>query len=595
MFDSSLAVIGPGISAAPQVTTSASQTLVVAVNTLDDVCFPTDTVCDAGGIMRPWATFDRTHDISAMPNPYSHALVLAYYEKQGWIGSDGPPRSTSHHFPPNSARETSSEPAMQRHPFPPSRPKSRLNIHASTPSLESVPRRAGPSHRPPVPTAASRPPTDTSSPISNAALSRTSDTTQPPEAHSRQNSDHATIASFCSSSSTSKPAPSIVTQVYAPRCPSSLPRVLTHGNPSHPSSLVSSDPEVSVTATYNTPTPELRAEPPEALDHSYRPPPTARMSSPSSVVSSIVTADEPSLDITCLDVLPLSQSVQYQEYLNRSRRTCLPVFVPSNSTTPTRCSRPETGTLPSTGKHHPWKIIQRPSISSQALSLESDSDFDDNSELYFGSADEHSDHSSCSPVSSPTSVESTKAVTGAPSTSALSPALPILIPGRISRIGPTSLEGSLHTRSFPQASVRGFSVDDAAPPPIARTRRVNFVSPKPLKSVLRQRPSVTHRLGSFKSTFSLKLPFTSGLRPISTQRPGARLSSLEAASVGSVTQGMMTEKARRKLEKRARKELMAYSVPYERAERAKSPIMTSNARNLMPVGRGWTWGSYGAE
>ncbi|MCJ1473238.1 hypothetical protein MMC13_001889 [Lambiella insularis] len=514
-----------------------------------------------------------------MLNPYSHARVLAHYEHQGLIGRNRRLRST-HHSP-------SADLSTPRHSRRPREQQSKLNIRTSATS-ESVPRHQAASHGPfnpppppPPPTqpvGVSRSATGTSPPITSAETTGTSHTIRSPRAHSRQNSNNGTVTSVRSTVSTLQPAPSIVTQIYSPRVASSLPRVLIPSENLYPA--LSVDLAVVAPAVSEPLLSTPQAESSQAPGFSPCPPATIRMSSASSAALSIVTAHEPSLVVSCPAVLSPAHSLKHGGSLNRLCEPPLPGFVPSNSITPFHVSCPDSETLPSIGKDHFQKSQRHSRISSQKRPVDLDSDSD--SELYFGSADDTSDDSSSSPVSSPTSVEFIKSCTEARLTSTMLPALPVCM------FNPSKFKDSMDTNNSPQSLVRGYSSDDAAPPPIARIR-----SPAASRPALR--PLITKSLGSLKPTFSLKSRIFRPLRSTSSLRPRSTGFSGGSTSVGSFTQGMMTEKARRKLEKRARKELLACSVPNERCMDAKSPTRTSDVTDLMPVGRGWTWSSYESE
>ncbi|MCJ1395939.1 hypothetical protein MMC18_008825 [Xylographa bjoerkii] len=555
-----------------------------------------------------------------MPNRYSHALVLANYENRGLIDTANRPRPAYHssqHVP----SYTASEPSTRRQSLGPvqSPAKPQKGVAAS---LDNVPRSSRASHRPPAPpespnpAARSRSPNPTSTPISNE---------KPASAHNRRNSDDGTIVSFLSASSTSAPAPSVITQIYSPERPvrsPPIPRVVIHDE--------DPPPPPSKTVKPTSPAPRIQQPAPRPAVVRTRSP-RLYISDKMSSASSFVSADEPTLDFSCLDDLPSPHQIDFRAAkLKASHRLSLPVPSKTTSTISPSSSHQDSYKLPNISRNRPATARPRSLTSTSTQSLAASDD--DDSELYFGSADDSSEDSPPSPVSVPTSTESMKRLdstkhvelmkrlestknpgavnileasklpelTTNPGQISLSPTLPITIPN------PTNLNSSDLATDPDQSSIRGYSPDDAAPPPIARVRRVNFQSPPEILAPP-PRPrssSITQRLSSFKPNFFNKTPFSNSTRSSSSQRAPSS-SSRPPSSSGSIASGSMVSGPRgrlilmdqpsRKLEKKAGKELLACSVPYERAKQAKSPIMTSDRNDLMPVGRGWTIGAHGFE
>ncbi|MCJ1398319.1 hypothetical protein MMC11_001517 [Xylographa trunciseda] len=555
-----------------------------------------------------------------MPNRYSHALVLATYENRGLI-------DTANCSRPNhpSYKYTASEPATRRQSLGPLQsPAKPQKVGAS--SLDNVPRSSRAARilaappRNPSPAPPSRSPNPAPTPIGNE---------RPAGAHVRQNSDNGTVVSFQSASSTSAPAPSVITQIYSPerqlRSPR-IPRVVIHDEdaplppPSPPLKIV----------TPSLPAPKIQQPAQRPALVSTRSP-RLYISDKMSSASSFVSADEPTLDFSCLDDPPIPQQTKSQTAQRKaSHRLSLPVTSRTTSTISSISSHRNSCTLPDISRSRPATARPRSLTSTSTQSLAASDD--DDSELYFGSADESSEDNSPSPVSVPTSTESMKRLdsmkhlelmkqleamkkpgledgrkagkgTGLTTNRgqmSLTYAPPITLPNT------TNLNPTDFATDPDQNSVRGYSPDDAAPPPIARVRRVNFQSP-PETAAPTPRPrssSITQRLSSLKSNFLNKAPFSGTPRSSFSQRP-ASSSSRPASSGGSMVSGSMVsgprgrlilmDKPSKKLEKKAGKELLACSVPYERAKQAKSPIMTSDRNDLMPVGRGWTIGDRGFE
>ncbi|MCJ1286995.1 hypothetical protein MMC26_006342 [Xylographa opegraphella] len=591
-----------------------------------------------------------------MPNRYSHALVVANYENRGLIDPANRPRPADHHprHPPSS---TSSESSTRNQSLgPPQTPAKPQRAAAS--SLDNAPPAAAALHRPPAPPDNPSPPPPfrardpTPSPISKE---------RPARAHNRQNSDNGTIVSFTSVSSTSAPAPSVITQIYSPeRAVHSppIPRVVIHDEDPPPPPI----PRVVIHHEDPPPTPVATGEPTSPAPTLRRPAPrpaVGRTRSPRlyisekmSSASSFVLADEPTLDFSCLDDLSVPQQTDVRSApLKASHRLSLPVSTNTTSSTSPNSFEPASynlSNIPGKGRGtaRPRSLT---STSTQSLAV---SDGDD-SELYFGSADESSEDSSPSPVSVPTSTESMKRLDSMKHVElirrlasmkmpgaadnleagklpedatnlghiSLTPAPPITIPS------PPDLNSADLATAPDQSSIRGYSPDDAAPPPIARVRRVNFRSPPEIAAPA-PRPrssSITQRLSSLKSSLfgktpssntthssttprspsSSSRPASSSSRPASSSSRPASSSSRPPSSGDPMTSGSMVsgprgrlilmDKPSKKLEKKAGKELLACSVPYERAKQAKSPIMTTDRNDLMPVGRGWTIGAHGFE
>ncbi|MCJ1319953.1 hypothetical protein MMC15_005289 [Xylographa vitiligo] len=556
-----------------------------------------------------------------MPNRYSHALVVANYEHRGLIDPANRPRP-AYHSPRQDPSSTSSEPSTRRQSLGPLQSPAKPQRAVAT-SLDNVPASSRALHRPPAPPEppSPAPPSRPRNPIPTPIGKD-----RPAGAHTRHNSDNGTIVSFLSVSSTSAPASSIVTQIYSPERPlrsPPIPRVVIQDEDPPP-------PPSTKTAEPTSPAP--------TIPRPARRPAVVRTRSPRlyiseimSSASSFVSADEPTLDFSCLDELPVPQQTDSRAaQAKASHRLSLPVPSKTASTTSPTSSCPDSYNLSNIagkgqGTARPRSLT---STSTQSLAVSDD----DDSELYFGSADESSEDSSPSPVSVPTSTESMKRLDSMKHVElirrlesmtmpeaadnpevrklpggttnlgpiSLSPTLPITIPN------PSNLNAADLTTDPDQSSIRGYSPDDAAPPPIARVRRVNFRSPAEIAAPA-PRPrssSITRRLSSLKPSFFNKTPFSSTTQSSSLQRPPTS-SSRPPSSGRSVASGSMVpgprgrlvimDKPSKKLEKKAGKELLACSLPYERAKQAKSPIMTSDRNDLMPVGRGWTIGAHGFE
>ncbi|MCJ1379396.1 hypothetical protein MMC17_002497 [Xylographa soralifera] len=555
-----------------------------------------------------------------MPNRYSHALVVANYENRGLIDTASRPRPADHH-PRHDPSYTSSEPSTRRQSLGPLQsPAKPPKVVAS--SLDHVPASSRALHRPPAPPehpspappSRSRNPTPT--PISNA---------RPAGAHSRQHSDNGTIVSFLSVSSTSAPAPSIITQIYSPERPvrsPPIPRVVIYDEDAPPPPVKTDKP--------SSPTPTIRRPAPRPAVARTRSP-RLYISEKMSSASSFVSADEPTLDFACLDEPLVPQRTDFRAaQLKASHRLSLPVPPKTTSTMALGSSHRNSYDFSNVSRkgHRVARPRSLTSTSTQSLAVSDD----DDSELYFGSADESSEDSSPSPVSVPTSTESMKRLDSMKHVElirrlesmkmpeaadnlearklpqgtmnlgqiSLSPALPITIPN------PAGLNPADLAIDPDQSSIRGHSPDDAAPPPIARVRRVNFRSP-PEIAATPSRPrssSITQRLSSLKPNFFNKTPFAGTTQSSSSQRPPSSSSRPSSSGGPMASRSMVSgprgrlilmDKPSKKLEKKAGKELLACSVPYERAKQAKSPIMTSDKNDLMPVGRGWTIGAHGFE
>ncbi|MCJ1289864.1 hypothetical protein MMC34_001397 [Xylographa carneopallida] len=562
-----------------------------------------------------------------MPNRYSHALVVANYEHRGLIETTHRPHP-DYHSPWPDLSSTSSEPSTRRQSLGPLHNPAKPQ-RAGASSLDNVPASSSAFHRPPAPPdePSPAPPSRSSNPPPTPIGKE-----RPAAAHNRQNSDNGTIVSFLSVSSTSAPAPSVITQIYSPERPirsPPIPRVVIHDEETPPLPAIAVEP-ISPAPTIQRPAPRPAAVRTRS--------PRLYISEKMSCTSSFVSADEPTLDFSCLDELPVPQQIDYRAAQRKaSHRLSLPVSSKTTNTTPPKASHRDSLNLSNiSGKSHrtarPHSLT---SISTQSLAISDDND----SELYFGSADESSEDSSPSPVSVPTSTESMKRLDSMKHVElikrlesmtmpeaadnlerrklpeettnlqqiSLSPALPITIPN------PSNLNTTDFSTDLDQSSIRGYSPDDAAPPPIARVRRVNFRSP-PEIAAPPPRPrstSITQRLSNLKPSFLNKTPFASTTRSSSSQRPSSSSqrpsssSSRPPSSGGPMPSGSMVtgprgrliimDRPSKKLEKKAGKELLACSVPYERAKQAKSPIMTSDRNDLMPVGRGWTIGARGFE
>ncbi|MCJ1420276.1 hypothetical protein MMC32_006633 [Xylographa parallela] len=569
-----------------------------------------------------------------MPNRYSHALVVANYENRGLIDPANRPRPV-HHYHRQDPSSTSSEPATRRQSLGPLQSPAKPQKAVAS-SLDNVPASSRALHRPPAPPdnpspgLASRSRNPAPTPISKE---------KPAATHHRQNSDNGTVVSFLSVSSASAPAPSIVTQIYSPERPvrsPPIPRVVIQDEDAPPPPIKTAEP--------TSPAPTIQRPAPRPAVVRTRSP-RLYISEKMSSASSFVSADEPTLDFSCLDDLPVPQQTDFRAaQLKASHRFSLPVPSRTTSTlSPISSHRDSYSFADVPTKGHG---TARPrSLTSASTQSRAASD-DDDSELYFGSADESSEDNSPSPVSVPTSTESMKRLDsmkhvelikrlesmkmpqavdnleakklGDGTTNlgqiSLTPALPITIPD------PSNLHTADLATDPDESFIRGYSPDDAAPPPIARVRRVNFRSspeiaappPRPRSS------SITQRLSSLKPSFFNKTPFSSTTSSSSSHRPPSSSSRPPSSSSrppssfsrppssggptpsGSMVSGprgrlILMDKPSKKLEKKAGKELLACSVPYERAKQAKSPIMTSDRNDLMPVGRGWTIGAHGFE
>lgn len=508
-----------------------------------------------------------------MPNVYSHALVLANYEALGFLDS------TSH---PAYKYSTSRSARKQRKP-------SSRQVPAAESKSNNVPKADAdiPRHsldynmlaRSPCPLLS----TDFSpQPLTrqrSADTVKVTDTATPPSTHHhREQSDATTIRSFRSGSTGSLPAPSIITQIYAPLRPSSPSQSSRH-TPSPPSSPSTSLRRASCPSpashyesrstpsptTYIASTPKGRKTRLVILEEdSAEDQPTDDVGASSPVRSSATTIiAEPSLDLDRLD--------GFTGQTGSNGRTSRETYRTSRSlmgTTTNRMYLDFTHSDPPTPRSSievPAIAVPPPrSISPASLTTVSESIADNDTELYFGSADDSSEEeytededptSSSSPTSLEDSLDNTSPW-GNPRLASASVRHPEDIP---------TARATRNSQSA-NSSIRGSSTDDAAPPPIARVRRVDFETLTESPPPTRRSSNLSRRLGALKPSF-----------PSSVKRTFSHGAGVPAHLRHSVSSAVV-----RKIRKPKPKDLISGSISYDQAVQATAPIMTANAAALLP-------------
>ncbi|MCJ1411337.1 hypothetical protein MMC19_005425 [Ptychographa xylographoides] len=590
-----------------------------------------------------------------MPNRFSHAFVLANYEHRGWIDPANRiggaaknkytlpvPSTTSASTPSPSGRHdtTVREPSATSTSTARSRPASvRPAPPSATPALHRA-NRARDTPTPPSPKRTSR--LVTTTPIIDGAPPPVvaSEPLSPVRTTSRRTSEHGSITSLRSFSSADRPTSSVVTQIYNPRRP---PRLLIHDPDGDTCSTARAAEAVHVPLPHRSSPSSVRSRP-RSLDGQGLRPPTLRQMSSASSRSSV---NEPSLDLACLESPPVPASEVTAKHAWAAHRISLPAGLSARAEASSKRRRPTAHVSSLTtddddddddAPMDSSDVAMRPPRATPSPSISSLEDSDHDTELYFG--DDSSEDGS-PPISLPTSIESIKR-TGGSRPSIVVPHTP-----HPSVDVQAALGVRPNSRAAPSPpSLRGYSPDDAAPPPIARVRRGDGPapsSPKALAAPPEQLPirtrssSVTRRLGAFKPSFlgaslfsskpskasapskpsepskastpsepskpskastpPAKAPImaVSPTPPVSTlsvpSRPrfGSKRSPESAASIARIESAL----GGGKLTKKAQKDLLACSVAYEKARQARSPIMTADVRNLMPIGRGWIKGPGG--
>lgn len=513
--------------------------------------------------------------IDSMPNAYSHALVLANYEALGFLDSSG------YSYKYSTSRSPGKQHKLSSRDVPAASERTSKSISNNIPRADKdTPRHSLDSNMP----------SRTPSPLIDfgfQALTRqrsvdtvkVTDTATPPSTyHLRNESDTTTVRSFRSGSTGSLPAPSIITQIHAPLrpaspsqpagnepsftpSPASTPRRKSSSSPtSQYESRSTSSPSFNLASSLKSRKSRLVILEEDSAEDQR----TYDVVAPCPVRSSATRPiAEPSLDIDSLD--------NFTGTTVGSGRTSRENYRPSLSMTSTTTNRMYldfTHSDPPT----PTRSLQIPaiavppprSISPASLTTVSESIDDNDTELYFGSADESSeeeytDDEDPTSSSSPTSLEDS---------------LDTIAPWGQPRLSPNLFrnpENFAATRSTresrsSQSSIRGLSPDDAVPPPIARVRRVDFDMPSETHPPTRRPLNISRCLTALRPSFpSVKRTFSLG-----TTAPAAQ--PRNSASSLSV----------RKSSKPAPKDLISGSVPYDQAVQATAPIETDDAAALLP-------------
>jgi hypothetical protein len=485
-----------------------------------------------------------------MPNSYSHAVVLQNYQALGLL--DGSARLRR----PYKRKTPTSPPKQQRKSVQTTSivtakttPASKANdyIRHESVKMSSLKR---------TPSTSTDSSTHTAIPRRYSESSNRLSATSASVNHSRHNSDTKTVVSCYSSSSASAPAPSIVTQIYAPV-------------PSSPSQRHRRETSLASSRSLsNSSAPVHRARKPKLLDFTIQTTVNQPPVAPSPVVytrtSLVSNPAEPSLYIDSLDFAdPFIESTGTARHSLIEANRASPIS-PVSSTKGRLyldLSKESNPSLRHVKREAGPSVLAVPNRSISPASLTSLEDIGaDHDSEYFGSVDESSDDGlsedeQIEPLSpnSPTSLQS----------------LEVTIPWENPRLSvahyrlPQGFPGAKEKVSKPQSassSVRGFSPDDAAPPPIARVRKQDLTAfPENFPSNQRPSFSISRHLSALKPSFS---------------SPFKRTFSMTPRKAGS-SRKPYTQKMKEM-------ELLTHSVPYDYAVPSITPIETANAASLLP-------------
>ena len=556
-----------------------------------------------------------------MPNMHSHTVVLADYKTRGLLDDSRPVPPYAKHSASRRYLDLSDDsPRNIRYPSEYHKPSTRASRKLPRVSFDFTQL-----SRSTTPAMDSR----SQAPECKAELASTSNAIPSLLAISDDASNRASIASFRSTSTTSLPAPSIVTQIYAPRRSRSSLQVSQHSASPTPSPSQTPSP-ISHKANSSLPLSLQRSTSSRPWwlsigDSDSKPLPPL----PVALVP-VTPVHEPSLDLDCLDESAKPNVSDIHKFSNHSQQSFEAASSRKVEPVPQNPSRLNSPNSISTRSSAP-RLYIRSTSPEPSSSVEEDTDEDD-SELYFGSADESDDSEfnsdGPSSSSSPTSPESLKSVVPWENPHLSSAFFGHLAVPRKTRPPNRSVT--------PASNIRGYSPDDAAPPPISRVRKEDMTLTIPgetrvpgpsfpvAKGLSAWKPTLPH---SLKQTFSFsaltrrrqpsissstltaklkptKLPpalereadlvthsvpydhCAQSTRPIETATPSALLPPSSKELQASLRKPLMEKRKAGA----GRDILLVESVSYEKAVKGKEPVMTRRAADLLPVRWGWRRG-----